>query len=148
MSKILIRPAKLDDLNVLTELMYEYIVDFYKRPKPPIEKVQNLIKMLFEQQEGIQFVSQHNEKLVGFATLYFSYSTLQAEKVAIMNDLYVIESERGSGVATELFEVCHQYSKEHGCAYMSWITASDNKRAQRFYEKMGGIVGEWLNFSI
>jgi GNAT superfamily N-acetyltransferase len=148
MSEFLIRSAQSDDLNVLTELMYEYIVDFYKRPKPPIEKVQNLIKMLSDHHEGIQFVAQHDEKLVGFATLYFSYSTLRAEKVAIMNDLYVIESERGSGVATELFKACHQYSKEYDCAYMSWVTASDNKRAQRFYEKMGGTVGAWLNYSI
>lgn len=34
----LIRNAKPDDLNNLTELMYEYIVGFYQNPRPPIEK--------------------------------------------------------------------------------------------------------------
>lgn len=148
MSESLIRQAKPDDMNALAEIMYEYIVDFYKRPKPRTEKVQNLIKLLLEHHEGIQFVAQHDGKLIGFATIYFSYSTLRAEKVAIMNDLYVVESERGRGVAIELFEACHRFSKEHECAYMSWVTASDNKRAQRFYEKMGGTVGDWMNYSI
>lgn len=32
--------------------------------------------------------------------------------------------------------------------HMSWLTASDNTHAQRFYEKMGDSLGNWLNYSI
>lgn len=148
MSDFLIRPAQSNDLGALTKLMYEYIVDFYKRPKPPIEKIRSLIGMLLERNAGIQFVVERDGNLVGFSTLYFTYSTLRAQKVAIMNDLYVIESERGTSVASKLFGACHEYSKEHGCAYMSWVTAGDNRRAQRFYDKMGGTVGDWISYSI
>lgn len=148
MSDFLIRPAHVDDRDALTTLMDEYIVDFYKRPKQPREKIQDLIKLLLEHRIGIQFVAQQNEELVGFATLYFSFSTLRAGRISVMNDLYLIEGVRGSGAAAKLFDACHHYSKAHGCAFMSWTTASDNKRAQRFYEKMGGITGDWLNYSI
>ncbi|KYP80275.1 GNAT family N-acetyltransferase [Ferroacidibacillus organovorans] len=148
MSHILIRPACSDDRDALTDLMDEYIVDFYKKSKQPRERIQDLITLLLDHRDGIQFVAQQNEELVGFATLYYSFSTLRAGKISIMNDLYVIEGARGSGVAAKLFDACHHYSKAHGCAFMSWTTASDNIRAQRFYEKMGGTTGDWLNYSI
>ncbi len=96
--------------------------------------------MLFEKNRGIQFVAEQDGKLIGFATLYFSFTT-KADKI-------VIEKARGTGAAKELFKRCETFTKENGYAHMSWITASDNYRAQKFYEKMGGSLGNWLTYSI
>lgn len=101
---LLIRTVENKDLNDLSELMYQYIVDFYKRPKPSIDKVHDLIKTLVEKNRGVQYVAEQDGKLVGFATLYFSFSTTKAEKITIMNDLFVIENVRGLGVAEALFK--------------------------------------------
>lgn len=143
-----VRLAETKDKKELTTLMYEYIVDFYQRPKPETDKVHFLIDLLLEKEEGIQFVAEKNGRLTGFATLYFTYSTTRADKITIMNDLYVVEGERGAGVAQELFQACENYTKEHGYFHMSWVTAPDNYRAQRFYEKMGGKRADWLNYTI
>ncbi|MCR2823612.1 GNAT family N-acetyltransferase [Lederbergia panacisoli] len=145
---MIIRTVEHYDLNNLTDLMYQYIVDFYKRPKPPIEKIHNLIETLIEKNKGIQFVAEQDGNLIGFATLYFSFSTTKADKITVMNDLFVVENFRGTGVAQELFKSCETFTKENGYASMSWVTATDNYRAQRFYEKMGGSLGKWLNYSI
>ncbi|MFS0647528.1 N-acetyltransferase family protein [Siminovitchia sp. 179-K 8D1 HS] len=145
---IKVRPAEQKDKDPLTALMYEYIVDFYQRPKPPIEKVQHIFHLLLEKEEGIQFVSENEGNLLGFATLYFTYSTTKADQITVMNDLYVIEEARGKGVAQKLFKACEHYTKNNGYAHMSWITATDNDRAQRFYEKMGGVRGDWFHYTI
>ncbi|QKF32394.1 GNAT family N-acetyltransferase [Bacillus velezensis] len=145
---MIIRSAEHYDVKQLTDLMYLYIVDFYKRPKPPIEKIHHLIEMLFEKNRGIQFVAEQDGKLIGFATLYFSFSTTKADKITIMNDLFVAEKARGTGAAQELFKRCETFTKENGYAHMSWITASDNYRAQKFYKKMGGSLRDWLTYSI
>ena len=145
---IIIRTSETKDLNQLTDLMYQYIVDFYERPKPPIEKVHYLIETLLEKKKGIQYVAEHDGELLGFATLYFSFSTTKADKITVMNDLFVIEKTRGTGVAQQLFKSCEKFTKENGYTHMSWVTAPENKRAQRFYEKMGGSLGNWLNYSI
>ncbi|MCX2811780.1 GNAT family N-acetyltransferase [Bacillus sp. ChL18] len=145
---MIIRSAEHYDVKQLTDLMYLYIVDFYKRPKPPIEKIHHLIEMLFEKNRGIQFVAEQDGELISFATLYFSFSTTKADKITVMNDLFVIEKARGTGAAKELFKSCKRFTKENGYAHMSWITASDNYRAQKFYEKMGGSLGTWLTYSI
>ncbi|MRX56686.1 GNAT family N-acetyltransferase [Bacillus idriensis] len=144
----IIRHPKELDLEPLTELMYEYIVDFYQCPKPPEQKIHQLIKTLQQKEKGIQFLAEENGKAAGFATLYFTYSTTRAEPITIMNDLYVREAYRGTGAAEKLFKSCHTYSREHQYAAMTWETANDNARAQRFYEKMGGKKGDFLTYSI
>ncbi|WP_100407031.1 GNAT family N-acetyltransferase [Bacillus solitudinis] len=145
---LIIRNTKQEDYHQLSNLMNQYIVCFYKRPKPPIEKQQNLFETLLEKNSGIQFIAEKESTIVGFATLYFSFSTTKADKITIMNDLFVVEHLRGSGVAQELFKSCEDFTKENGYAHMAWVTAPNNNRARRFYEKMGGSLGDWLNYTI
>jgi len=145
---LVIRYAEPDDLLSLTELMLEYIVGFYKKPQPDIEKLHQLIQTLVEQKEGVQFVALLDGNLVGFATLYFTFSTMKADKYTVMNDLYVTEPLRDTQVEAQLFRECHKYTKEHQFTHMSWITAADNKRAQHFFDKMGGMQGDWVQYSI
>ncbi|WP_081707800.1 GNAT family N-acetyltransferase [Bacillus massiliigorillae] len=145
---LVIRRSSENDIPQLTDLMYQYIVDFYKRPSPPVEDVHAIIHMLLEGKEGLQYVAERDGQLVGFVTLYFTYSTTKASKIAVMNDLFAVEQERGTGVAQQLFASAENYTKENGYAYMSWITATDNHRAQRFYDKVGGAKGDWFSYSI
>lgn len=51
---LIIRSAELGDLNGLTDIMSEYIVGFYKNPRPATEKLHQLIHTLLEKKEGAQ----------------------------------------------------------------------------------------------
>jgi GNAT superfamily N-acetyltransferase len=143
-----VRRTTAADLPALTDLLYAYIVDFYRRPAPPAEQVHALIGVCLQGERGVQFVAEQDGRLIGFATLYFTYSTLRAQPASIMNDLYVVEDARGSGAAAALFGACRRYTQENGFAFMTWETARENHRAQRFYAKMGGEQGDWLTYSI
>lgn len=144
----IIRTTQPKDLIPLTALMHEYVVGFYKNLWPGDEAIQLLINNLLNHQIGVQFVAEQDNQLIGFSTLYFTYSTMKAERVAIMNDLFVVEAFRDSEVETKLFEQCQQYTREHGCPYMSWITAETNVRAQQLFERLGATRGTWVNYSI
>jgi GNAT superfamily N-acetyltransferase len=128
--------------------MLEYTVDFYKHPAPEISEVEALVDRMFSGREGVQFVAEDGGDLIGFATVYFSYDTLEAGRIAIMHDLYLVERARGAGAAEGLFVACKTFGAENGCKYMSWETAPDNHRAQRFYDKMGGRRADWVPYSI
>ncbi|MDN4071491.1 GNAT family N-acetyltransferase [Fictibacillus terranigra] len=143
-----IRTAKQEDAAQLRILMLEYIVDFYKSPKPEDRKLDELICVLLKRERGIQFVAEQEGELKGFATLYFTYSTTRAAEITVMNDLYVAEDSRGTTAAQGLFHACKAYTEQNGYASMLWETAEDNRRAQRFYEKMGGKRGNFLTYSI
>lgn len=143
-----IRETRSDDLKPLTALMHDYVVGFYNNPWPGDQAIELLINNLLEQQIGAQFVAEEDGKLIGFATLFFTYSTMKAERVAIMNDLFIIEALREGEAETKLFARCQQYTQEHGCAYMSWITAVTNERAQQLFDRLGAKRGNWVNYSI
>ncbi|SDX96919.1 GNAT family N-acetyltransferase [Paenibacillus sp. CF384] len=145
---LVVRNVEFGDVNGLAALMHNYIVDFYKKAWPGDRVVRQLIQTLLEKQEGIQFVAIKDGETVGFATLYFTYSTLKAERITVMNDLYVMEPYRDTQVESQLFLACQRYTHDLGYARMSWITAKDNTRAQCFFDKMGGVQDEWVNYSI
>lgn len=144
-----VRIAEPEDLTSLTELMYEYIVGFYQNPRPPIDNVHQLIRTLYDKQQGIQFVVVENGRLVGFATLYFTFSTMKADKIAVMNDLFVTEPYRDTELESQLYLACKNYCIDRGYANMTWITSIHNIRAQSFFNKMNAIQGkDWVHFSI
>lgn len=148
MTRIWIRPTEAKDREPIRKLMNSYIFDFYHYPKPEEAKLDALIDLLVEQREGIQFVAGEDEELVGFATLYFTYSTLLASKVVLMNDLFVKENKRGCGIGTKLFNTCYQYAAQRGYPSMTWETHKQNTKAQKFYEKMGAERDEWYTYWI
>ncbi|WP_426448222.1 N-acetyltransferase family protein [Paenibacillus sp. S-38] len=145
---LLIRSAEPRDLIPLTGLMNDYIAGFYGNPWPGESHIHDLIHMLLQKQRGVQFVAEQDGALIGFATLYFTMSTMKASPISIMNDLFLLEPYRGTEAESRLFAHCRTYSADNGFSYMSWITGTGNERAQRFFDGTGAVRGSWVNYSI
>jgi GNAT superfamily N-acetyltransferase len=144
-----VRPPRREDRAALLALMNAYIVGFYRSPRPPRDRLEALVDLLEEGEEGMQLVAEGGDgDLLGFATLYFTWSTLRADRIAILNDLYLAEQARGTGAAAALFEAALSAARGRGCAEIEWQTAADNHRAQAFYAKMGGRRGDWVSYSL
>ncbi|WP_407928641.1 GNAT family N-acetyltransferase [Alkalihalobacterium elongatum] len=94
-----IRKVSSNDIPELLNLMNMYIVDFYKREKPNEFNLRALIQHLLDHPaSGLQFGAEdQNGRLIGFATMYFTFSTLNVKRQAILNDLFVIPEARGWG---------------------------------------------------
>ncbi|MFK7696376.1 GNAT family N-acetyltransferase [Paenibacillus sp. HJGM_3] len=149
MNDVVIRAVNKEDIPQLLELMIEYIVDFYQKPKPAEESLNGLIEHLLDYpSSGMQFCAEKNGKLLGFATLYFTFSTLQVKRAAILNDLYVSSEARGQKLGEKLFQACLGFIRENHFAYMTWETAKDNIVAQSLYKKMGGHQSQWVTYEI
>jgi RimJ/RimL family protein N-acetyltransferase len=63
-----------------------------------------------------------------------------------MNDLFVTELARGTGLAEALIEACRELCRERGAARLTWQTAPDNERARRVYERVGATREQWLDY--
>jgi len=86
-------------------------------------------------------------RLHGFASLYACLDTLIADRILVMNDLFVDPSLRNRGVGAALFNASLAYATAHGYARLDWVTAADNQDAQRFYDRHGGRRGPWVSYS-
>jgi GNAT superfamily N-acetyltransferase len=149
MSAIRIDPVGEDDLGALLPLMRDYC-DFY-RVDPADEDLLAMSRALIAdpEREGVQLLARDaGGQPVGFATVFWSWSTLSAARIGVMNDLYVAAAARGRGVAEALIEACRQRAREQGAATLDWQTAKDNLRAQAVYERVGAKREEWLDYSL
>ncbi|QRG66493.1 GNAT family N-acetyltransferase [Brevibacillus choshinensis] len=150
MGAIHIRPAAAEDVTQLLELLYRYIVDFYKCPRPSEEDLRKIVERLLQHPyEGIQIVAvKEPNQLVGFSTLYFTFNTLEAKRMAILYDLYVSPDERGQKIGEGLLQTCINHIRENDYSHMIWETAHDNAAAQSLYDKCGAQKAVWLNYEI
>ena len=87
-------------------------------------------------------------KLVGYACLYWHFSSLSAAESVLMNDLFVSETARGCGVGRALIEASAAVARERGAAHLEWATAPDNLTAQRLYDSTGAERSEWVEYEL
>src|SRR3954466_6012817 len=124
------------DLADLLPLMAAYC-EFYGAA-PGADSLLALSRTLLSdpEHEGMQLIARRRENgtALGFATLYWTWSTVLAGRVAGMNDLYVTPEARGMGVGAALIEACRERCRERGMSRLEWRTARDTVRAHRLYD--------------
>ncbi|MCU0313590.1 MAG: GNAT family N-acetyltransferase, partial [Solirubrobacteraceae bacterium] len=81
-------------------------------------------------------------------TIFWSWQTLDAGRIGVMNDLFVHPDARGTGTADALISACAQRAKEHGARVLAWETALDNARAQKVYDRVGARPSRWLTYEL
>jgi GNAT superfamily N-acetyltransferase len=141
-----------EDLDELLPLLRGYC-DFYG-VSPSDEALLAVSRALIAdpEREGLQLIARRvggdGVQAVGFATVYWTWQTLNAARLGVMNDLFITPDARGSGLADRLIAACRERCAEHGAGELAWQTAKDNFRAQAVYERVGGHRSEWLDYSL
>jgi GNAT superfamily N-acetyltransferase len=133
-------------LSELLPLVRAYC-DFYD-VSPSDERLLAVSRALIAdpEREGVQLLALSDGRATGFATVYWTWATTGAERIGVMNDLFVAPEGRGAGVAEALIEACRAECAARGAARLTWQTAPDNERAQRVYERVGARREEWVDY--
>jgi GNAT superfamily N-acetyltransferase len=138
------------DLPELLLLMRGYC-DFYE-VDPSDDALLAMSRMLIDdpELEGVQLIARDDDgEAVGFATIFWTWSTLSASRLAVMNDLFVVADARGGGHADALIAECVERARARGATELAWQTAKDNARAQAVYDRVGATRDErWLDYSL
>ncbi len=92
------------------------------------------------------FLAYVDGEAVGYITYYFTYSTFLAAPTLFLEDIFVRESARRSGVGRALFRFCVKEALERGCGRMEWCALDWNVKAMDFYRKQGGNELDWTFF--
>jgi ribosomal protein S18 acetylase RimI-like enzyme len=148
MAEVTIAKVSQLDLSELLPLMRAYC-DFYE-VEPRDDRLIALSRALIDDAgEGLQLIARDEAgEAVGFATVYWTWQTLDAGRVGVMNDLYVAPDARGGGVGRKLIEACRGACRKRGVGKLVWETAPDNTTAQRLYDSTGAESSTWLAYEI
>jgi GNAT superfamily N-acetyltransferase len=137
------------DLPMLLPLLRAYC-EFYEAG-PTDDGLMAMAQALIAEPdaEGILLIVRDGEgRPIGFATVGWKWSSLRAARIAVMEDLFVAPEARGQGAASALIRACADRTRELGAPVLSWMTATDNHRAQAVYERVGATGGPWLEYEL
>jgi GNAT superfamily N-acetyltransferase len=142
-----IRSAVSDEVDELLPLMRGYCV-FYE-VNPPDEGLREMARALIaDPEQGSLYVAHQGGRIVGFAALGWKWASTRGARIGVMEDLFVTEDARGNGVADALIERCAERCRERGAPVLEWVTAPDNRRAQRVYDRTGAEASSWLEYEL
>jgi GNAT superfamily N-acetyltransferase len=130
--------------------MLEAYCGFY-RVDPGPEKLAALVRALLERpDEGAQFIARDDAgEAAGFATVFWRWDTLVADRVGVLHDLYLRPEHRQHGVGRALIYACLELARERGAAQLTWSTEPGNAVAQRLYDSLPDVErSEWVAYSL
>lgn len=130
-----VRQATIHDLPVLVPLFDGYR-RFYQRPSDPAGAHTFLLER-FRHAQSVVFLAFKAEQALGFTQLYPSFSSAGMARTYILNDLFVQEDARGSGVGTALMRAAADFATATGALRLTLSTDIANTRAQGVYESFG-----------
>jgi GNAT superfamily N-acetyltransferase len=144
---IRVEPLKEADYERVLPLIAEY-QRFY-RAEPDEDRNRAFFRrFLAPSDDGLLLATWNDGELVGFATLYWTFSSTHAAEAALMNDLFVAEGHRGEGIGLALIEASVAAARDRGMRHLEWFTALDNERAQRLYDRTAAARSRWYNYEI
>lgn len=85
-----------------------------------------------------------NAGVIGYAIFFNSYSTFLCKTGLWLEDLYVREAHRGSGVGKALLEAVRNVAVQRNAGRYEWCVLDWNQHAIDFYERAGAkVLPDW-----
>ena len=130
-----IRRATVEDLEELVPLFDSYR-QFYKFASD-LSGARDFLQARLENDESVIFLALQDERSVGFAQLFPSFSSGRMARVYILNDLFVSAEARKSGIGAALIKSARAFGESSGAARLTLSTQIENETAQALYEREG-----------
>jgi GNAT superfamily N-acetyltransferase len=148
-SNLEVGPAREDEFEALLPLIAAY-QRFYKVDDVDTDRNRAFFRRFLAPSEDGQLMAARGEggEILGYACLYWTFSSTRAVEAVLMNDLFVAEGTRGQGVGRALIEASAAVARERGAAWLEWATAPDNHTAQRLYDSMTSHKTTWLEYEL
>jgi GNAT superfamily N-acetyltransferase len=147
-TRVHIEPVSQGQLETLLPLIAAY-QRFYEVAEIDEERNRTFFSRFLSPGEGGMLLGAWcGGELVGYACLYWSFTSLVPAETVLMNDLYVDPAVRSQGIGRALIEAGAAVARERGAARLTWMTAQDNKAAQRLYDTTGAEPSPSIEYEL
>ena len=94
-------------------------------------------------------LAEEDGRPVGFALFFHTFSTFLAKPGIYLEDLFVLESHRGSGIGRLLLSQVARIAVERDCGRLEWSVLDWNQDAIGFYARLGARPNsEWTVYRL
>ena len=128
-----VRVAATEERDAVTALIAGFR-DFYEETTPTDATIEKMVAQLIGD-ERTDFLLI-GEPAVGLAAMRYRPSVWTGADDAWLEDLFVVESERGRGAGRTLIEACIERAAERGCKRVQLDANERNEGAIALYESL------------
>ena len=83
-------------------------------------------------------------KPIGYATYFFSFTSLMGRRALWLDDLFINPDFRGKGIGKALMAYLANIAVQNQCARFEWIVLDWNTSAIEFYKRLGAdVLTDW-----
>ncbi|MGI9084148.1 MAG: GNAT family N-acetyltransferase [Aeromicrobium sp.] len=145
-----IREATPHDVPAILGMIHD-LAEFEREPDAVKATPELLHEALFGPDpaaSALLAVDEHAEP-AGFALWYRTFSTWEGVPGLYLEDLYVAEGQRGSGLGRALLSALARIAVHRGWTRLEWAVLRWNSDAITFYDRLGGRpLDDWLTYRL
>jgi GNAT superfamily N-acetyltransferase len=141
-----VRPVKDGDFFAWLDVYAKY-AEFYDTQLTDQKSMVLWSWLTADDLEEDGYVAFDGERIVGLAHVREFARPLEGDRGLFLDDLFVVEEERGKGVGGALIQKARSLAEERGLGVVQWITAQDNSTAQKLYDQVASRTS-WVTYEI
>jgi len=121
--------------------LFDLYRQFYGKP-PDARTAEAFIRDRLRAEESVIFLAVAGEEALGFVQLFPSFSSVQAFRIWVLNDLFVAPAARGLGVGRALLTEARRHAIRTGAKRLTLETVTENRIAWSLYEREGYVLAD------
>ena len=141
----IIRRAQREDVPLVLDFINK-LADYERLSHEVVATVVELEKYLFGEEKVAEVViGYYHDVPVGFALYFYNFSTFLAKPGIYLEDLFVLEEQRGKGFGKALLAYLAKLAVEKDCGRLEWAVLDWNEPSIEFYKSLGArMMDEWI----
>lgn len=140
-----IRKADKGDVTLVLDFIKK-LAEYERLSHEVVATEKELERYLFGEEKVAEVViGYHKENPVGFALYFYNFSTFLGKPGIYLEDLFVLEEQRGKGFGKALLAYLAKLAVEKDCGRLEWAVLDWNEPAIEFYKSLGArLMNEWI----
>lgn len=121
--------------------LWNLYLEFYSHELSEDVKLATFQRIVYSNGGMRGFVYEKDNEIVGIVHFIYHASTWSLGNYCYLQDLYVLEGHRKSGIATELIQAVYRAAEEDNASRVYWLTHESNTTAIKLYNKIADNPG-------
>ena len=147
MSRLSFRNAEESDVSLILEFIKK-LADYEKRLDEVIATEEDIRYWVFEKHQAEVIFALEDDKVIGFALFFLSFSTYIGNVNLHLEDLFIDPEYRGKGYGKAMLKKLAKIVVERGYGRFEWTCLSWNKPSIDFYLSLGAKQKDWNVFHL
>lgn len=142
-TEVMFRFAEAKDAGLILDFIKK-LAEYEHMTEEVVATEELLREWIFDRKKAEVLFALADGREVGFALFFHNFSTFLGRAGIYLEDLFVLEEERGKGYGKALLTELAKTAAERGCGRLEWSCLDWNEPSIEFYLSLGARqMDEW-----